>query len=723
MKSDPHPAIRLVRVPAEHSGLTAQTESAPENPESAMLRSVAVDPLLIEAAVAERLERWQELAAQLSSVAVGHDDTDFLRVHLKISVELLGAAAGSIEVHPLSANSAVLSASVGFDTRICNAVNAAFHDLDQANRGLGSSGVGMSQPRELTEFPRLQRTLLLSLLHRIGLRSVANCALTDGAGRPFGASRFFFTDGRVPSKSALLMSEALAQGAARLLERRWLQQRSDAANEQVRALLDGALDAVVMADQEGLIVSANQAAYALFGFTGDELLGAPLALILPDLPEFPRGVVREKLKTSSDPSSAFSASHFKSAVFEVVARRQDNTVVPLELSLSDTLETGNVIAIIRDITARRLQENMVRDSDRLAMIGTLSAGLGHDMNNVLLPVRAHLNALDDVCAKTNAADCDTQVNEIRNRTGYLVKEIRTSVEYLQNLADSLHFLAMDPKAEADSGKWTDLALWWAQTGPLLSKSLERSCDLVVEFPAGLCPVAIAPHALTSAMLNILVNAREAMPSERPASQARVVVTAGRANIGGFTDVEVTDNGSGMSEEVLRRASEMFFTTKPRGLGTGLGLALVRGVVERAGGRMELESREGVGTTVRLRLPSVNLTTDAGTVRACVRGLSGRTTALLELLLSTHGIELDRDGDLEVAEYWICAAAAFGKQELTHWMLTRPANRVVIVGELPLGLAREVASMGASLVTDTMDLLALERAVDRAVGTRKELPNV
>ena len=708
MESDPHPSIRLVRVTAEHSGLTAQPESAPENRESAMLRSAAVDPLLVEAAVAERLERWQQLAAQLSSVTAGRDDTEFLSVHLKISAELLGADAGSIEVHPLSAGSAVLSASFGFDARICKSVNAAFHDLDQANRGLGLSGVGMSEPRELTEFPRLQRTLLLSLLHRTGLRSVVNCALSDSAGLPFGAARFFFTDGFVPSKSARLMTEALAQGAARTLERRWLQHRSDAANEQVRALLDGALDAVVMADREGLIVSANQATYALFGFTGDELLGAPLAMILPDLPEFPRGVVREKLKTSPDP---LSSSHFKSAVFEVEARRRDGTVVPLELSLSDTLETGNVIAIIRDITARRLQENIVRDSDRLAMIGTLSAGLGHDMNNVLLPVRAHLNALDASGAQMNAADRREHVQEIRSCVGYL-----------QKLADSLHLLAMDPKAEADSGAWTDLALWWAQTGPLLSKSLEPSCELVVDFPAGLS-VAIAPHSLTSAMLNILVNAREAIPSERSVRKARVVVSAGRANVGGFTNVEIKDNGSGMSEEVLRRASEMFFTTKPRGLGTGLGLALVRGVVEHAGGRMELESREGMGTTVRLRLPSANLAIDPGTTRACVRGLSGRTTALLESLLSTHGIGLDRDGDLEVAEYWICAADAFEKHELIHWLLTRPATRVVIVGKLPLRLAREVASMGASLVTDTVDLLALQRAVDRVAATWKDLPNV
>lgn len=709
MQSDPHPSIRLVRVTAEHSGLTAQPESAPEIRERTMLRSAAVDPLLVEAAVAERLERWQLLAAQLSSVTAGRDDTEFLSVHLEISAELLGADAGSIEVHPLSAGSAVLSASFGFDARICQSVNAAFHDLDQANRGLGLSGVGMSEPRELTEFPRLQRTLLLSLLHRTGLRSVVNCALSDSAGLPFGAARFFFTDGFVPSKSARLMTEALAQGAARTLERRWLQQRSDAANEQVRALLDGAVDAVVMADREGLIVSANQATYALFGFTGDELLGAPLAMILPDLPEFPRGVVREKLKTSPDP---LSSSHFKSAVIEVEARRRDGTMVPLELSLSDMLETGTVIAIIRDVSARRLQESIVRDSDRLAMIGMLSAGLGHDMNNLLLPVRAHLNALDASGAKMNAAG--------RHK---LVNAIRVSVDFLQNLSDTLHLLAMDPKAEVDSGDWTDLAEWWRQTGPLLSKTLERSCALVVDIPEGLSPVAIAPHLLTRAMLNILVNAREAMPSERPASEACVVVSVGRSNVAGFTDVEVRDNGSGMSEEVLLRASEMFFTTKPRGLGTGLGLALVRGMIERAGGRMELESREGVGTTVRLRLTSVDLDSDAGIMRACVRGLSGRTTALLELRLCTHGIELDLKGDLEVADYWICAAAAFEKHELSHWMLTRPANRVLIVGKLPRELAREVTLRGVSLVPDTRDLPDLLRAVDRVVAIWKEQPNV
>jgi len=229
----------------------------------------------------------------------------------------------------------------------------------------------------------------------------------------------------------------------------------------------------------------------------------------------------------------------------------------------------------------------LRLADRMAAVGTLGAGLGHDMNNVLLPVRAHLNAI--------ARDAEAAGH------GEHLEAIRRSLAYMQQLADGLHFIALDPERE-NAQDSTELTRWWSDVGPILRNAVSGAVSLECELPADLPPVAVPPHRLTQAVLNLVVNAGEAVRGEDGTGEGTVRVWARPAPEPDRLHVGVSDDGPGMTAEVARRAGSLYFTTKSRRMGTGLGLALVRMVAERAGGTMDIRSEPGVGTSVVLSLP-------------------------------------------------------------------------------------------------------------------------
>ncbi|MCA9285747.1 MAG: response regulator, partial [Phycisphaerales bacterium] len=234
--------------------------------------------------------------------------------------------------------------------------------------------------------------------------------------------------------------------------------------------------------------------------------------------------------------------------------------------------------------------------DRLAALGTLAAGLGHDMNNVLLPVRAHLNAL-------RAGDGE---HPLPDSARHHIDAVSTSIAYLQQLADGLHFLAMDSEQETARGESVELGAWWAHVGPLVLKAVPKQVQVTAAIPAGVLRVRMGAAGLTQSILNLLVNAGESIPPER-AGRVHLWAEADAPN--GGVRIGVTDDGCGMSEAVRRRAFDMFFTTKPRGMGTGLGLPLVRRVIERVGGSVQVDSAPGKGTTVVLHVPAARTSPD------------------------------------------------------------------------------------------------------------------
>jgi PAS domain S-box-containing protein len=238
---------------------------------------------------------------------------------------------------------------------------------------------------------------------------------------------------------------------------------------------------------------------------------------------------------------------------------------------------------VRARTAELQESNeRLRLAERMASLGTLSAGLGHDMGNLLVPVRIRLESL-------TRADLAPELQED-------VEAIRTAAEYLQRLANGLRMLAIDP-ARTPRAESTDIGAWWADAGPLLKNSLPRSIAMRASLPEQPCRVAMSKAALTQTVFNLVQNAGDAMRA-RGHGAVTVAVECDDATV----TVRVSDDGPGMSPEVRARCMEPFFSTKPRSISTGLGLLLVYGLVRDSGGSIDLTSEPGVGTTFLITLP-------------------------------------------------------------------------------------------------------------------------
>jgi PAS domain S-box-containing protein len=481
----------------------------------------------------------------------------------------------------------------------------------------------------------------------------------------------------------------------------------------------------------GIIQSASDSVEQVFGWTPTELFGKNVKILIPE----PR---RSALDRYLDRYRLADRSKALKRTRRFEALRKNGTVFQIDLSMSRADLPASAapffIGIIRDVSQQidtgvettgeqsRLHYLITEQTralatanlrlhlaDRLASLGTLAAGLGHDMNNVLLPVRARLDALEHA-GITKAARAH-------------VTAVRQSIAYLQHLSDGLHFLALDPDgpgvAPGEEGT-TDLAQWWAQVGALLRKAVPGRVRLQASLPAGLPPVRIAPHWLTQAMLNLIVNAGEAIPDKRRG--ARVRVRAALSEDGRTVRLGVTDNGRGMSHAVQRRAFDLFFTTKPRSMGTGLGLPLAQKVALRAGGHIEVKSELGKGSTVTLVLPVTTravrraalLVPDGRSAAITVR--DPRAAALITHVLHKAGLTLGPANSRGPgkAEVWVTEPTKDALAAARLWRKKRPRHVVVLLGAPPPETEREWTALRSTVIDPPDDFEAIRRGLARAL---------
>ncbi len=370
-----------------------------------------------------------------------------------------------------------------------------------------------------------------------------------------------------------------------------------------------------------------------------------------------------------------------------------------DLDLIKTAAHVAGIAIERTLAETRLRESQarLRTADRMATLGTLVAGLGHDMNNVLFPLRCRLDALN----------WSSLPPDLRETLG----SARNSIDYLQQLSNGLRLFAADPEQADVAPEVTSLTAWWNQIQPLLSKMVPERVRLESSIPSDLPLVAVAPHHLTQAVQNLVANASEAMPSG-----GRVRLRARPVDHGEKVRISVIDQGVGMGEEVRRRAFDPFFTTKKRSLSTGLGLSVVLGVVRRYRGTVNIDSRPGGGTTVDLCFPAALRRAAAaprerrsgGRERATVSLQDPRTAAWVTNILESagYGVAVAGNSEPHDSDIWVTEPREGSLESARRFLADRAGRRIIALGAGGDAWTR----LGAVVVEDAGNLHAIKSAV-------------
>ncbi len=329
----------------------------------------------------------------------------------------------------------------------------------------------------------------------------------------------------------------------------------------------------------------------------------------------------------------------------------------------------NLERAVEDRTAELAASTIaLHTSERLAALGTLAAGLGHDIANLTLPIRMRLEMLEDACT-TDEARQD-------------LAAISKSLDHLTNLSAGMRLMAMDPERDHVSTPAADLEVWCAETTPVLRAALALHLHFECHVPSGL-GLSIPRHRLTQAVFNLVQNAGEAMAAQLDGT-VRVTAEAETSAAGApLVRMMVSDNGPGMPAEVLARCFEPYFSTKGRAIATGMGLGMVRGILESAGGTVSVRSVLGEGTTFTLTLPSAvsSQSAEAGVPRtAAVTVTSQREAALSMMFLVQLAFKTSRHLGSSVPSAALWVVEKPDASLVREYLEQHPLGRVVVLDD-------------------------------------------
>jgi PAS domain S-box-containing protein len=354
-----------------------------------------------------------------------------------------------------------------------------------------------------------------------------------------------------------------------------------ASREQLKAALDAAQvifdnshDIICSLSADGAVQHVNKHAERMFGYRPDEMIGrCVMEFIHPDDQEM---TYELNLRIGSGvPVNTFINRYL----------HKDGTVVPVMWSAAMSESQDTIICIGRDMREHMAAEDKLRQAQKMEAVGRLTGGIAHDFNNLLTVVIGSAEALSEELAAQP---------ELQSVARLALDAAERGAELVSRL---LAFSRTQPLApqSVNCNKFLEALL------PILRRTITQEIDIRVETETDdedlHCLADLTQ--LTSAMLNLCINARDAM-----AGGGRLTVRARREVADGLGHVvlSVEDTGEGMSSQTRARALEPFFTTKPEGQGSGLGLSMVYGFVEQSGGRLEIESERGRGTAISLYLP-------------------------------------------------------------------------------------------------------------------------
>jgi PAS domain S-box-containing protein len=351
------------------------------------------------------------------------------------------------------------------------------------------------------------------------------------------------------------------------------------------AIIEVAIDCIITIDGTGRIVEFNPAAERTFRRRRADVLGLPFAPLI--VPPRLRRLGAQAFENFLSPGERLAMGRRT----EIEAMRADGTTFPAELTVSEVQLPGRQLftAYLRDLTAARQaeaeiqrQRSALQQSEKMAAFGSLLAGVAHELNNPLSIVIGNALLLAEEAQDLPLAERAQRVQAAAERCGRIVHS----------------FLAMARQHKAEIRPVTLQSLI-GDTLQLLAYPMRTSGvtveqDIAPDVPAVLCD----PDQMIQVLSNLLTNARHALEERRPPRRVRLTAHAD----GEWAQLEVADNGPGVADDIRSRVFDPFFTTKPVGSGTGIGLAVSRGLVEAHGGSLSLAPSDDEGARFVIRLP-------------------------------------------------------------------------------------------------------------------------
>ncbi|HUQ35409.1 MAG TPA: PAS domain S-box protein [Aestuariivirga sp.] len=381
-----------------------------------------------------------------------------------------------------------------------------------------------------------------------------------------------------------------------LTERKEAQDALRRSEQLFKLLVEGVSDyAIYMLDAKGHVASWNSGAQRIKGYRPDEIIGKHFS-------QFYTAEDREKGVPEQALNTAAAEGRFEREGWRV---RKDGSQFWASVVI-DAIKDNNgkligFAKITRDISEKRKAEQaleVARDAlfqaQKLEAIGQLTGGIAHDFNNLLMVIQSSMELL-----RKRVPDDERFLSLIDNAT----EGVKRGTSLTQRMLSFARRQDLDQKS-------VNLHEFIFEMTDLLQRSLGPSIIIESRFPMGLSMVRADSNQLESALLNLAVNARDAMPAGGPliiSAHEEKLLNGNNLRLapGKYVCLSIEDKGEGMSEDTFKRATEPFFTTKGVGKGTGLGLSMVQGFAEQSGGRLRLKSKKDAGTTAELWLPATD----------------------------------------------------------------------------------------------------------------------
>ncbi len=470
-------------------------------------------------------------------------------------------------------------------------------------------------------------------------------------------------------------------------EKQQLSRALDELAEQKFALDQHAI--VAITDVEGNITYANERFCKLSGYSEDELIGQ-----------------NHRLLNSGDKSKTEWQEMYRTLnsgqVWNDVVRNRakdghfywvDTTIVPF---MGKDNNPRSYIAIRTDITERKLSEQALRRSQKMDALGQLTGGVAHDFNNILNIILGNLELLNKQVADDE---------EIQQR----IQNIHKSTMRAANLTRQLLSFSRN---QAENVTNTNITQLIKEMGNLIAHSITPQVEIEWHLAKDLWSTEIAPGDFEDSLLNLVINARDALSGSGWISIETVNTTLddhyceNNPDIepGDYVQLKVSDCGDGMTAEQLEHLFEPFYTTKEQGKGTGLGLAMVFGFIQRSKGHVNVESEQGIGTTFRLYLPRSNevIQTDIVSTKESKRALAEGNETVLVVDDEEALLELAEESLLDLG--YRVLTAGNGQQALD--VLTREANVDLMISDVIMPGGINGFELAERVTTDYPELKVL-----------------